>query len=246
MASSSTGKWVNRVGSSGGGKAYKKARPANYYGILGLIVLLGVLSIIFARYQYQNPASTPTTPPAVGTTWYSALATEECGIVLPNVAASTSTTNGIVMASNNVIKVAPQNSSESGNNATVQRLIDNTSGLTFSKDRFSLPGSNGLADPKYTFNSGDTCDKTSKYPGQKGQPVIAYWTSLVQKAPKITTDPSTIHFSNYLRVTLAFEPKGVTPKAPSAVTVAAMFKAGSGVTTTTTATSTTTTTTPKG
>jgi hypothetical protein len=168
---------------------------------------------------------------------------------LPNLAADSSSTNGIVMAASNVIQVAPKNSSESGNNATVQRLIDNTAGLSFTKDRFTLPGSNGLADPKYTFNDGDTCAKTSKYPGQKGHPVIAYWSSLVQKTPTITTDPSSIHFSNYLRVTLAFEPKGVTPKAPSAVTVAAMFKAGSAVTTTTSATSTTSstaTTTPKG
>src|SRR5665213_3541866 len=64
VANSATGKWVSRVGASGGGKAYKKSRPSNYYGILVVIVVLGLATTILARYDYQHPASAASgTPP---------------------------------------------------------------------------------------------------------------------------------------------------------------------------------------
>jgi len=40
VAKSATGRWVSRVGASGGGKAYKKTRPGNFYGALVVIVVL--------------------------------------------------------------------------------------------------------------------------------------------------------------------------------------------------------------
>ena len=64
----------------------------------------------------------------------------------------------------------------------------------------------------------------------------AYWTRFGQKKPTITTDPTKIKFSRYLRVTLAFEPAGVTPKLPLQASINAMFAAAQSTTSTTVAT----------
>ena len=74
VAKSASGKWVSKVGATGGGKAYKKSRPGNYYGVLAIIVILGLLATVVARYDYQHPAKAATgVAPRVGTTWYAAL-----------------------------------------------------------------------------------------------------------------------------------------------------------------------------
>jgi len=62
VAKSATGKWVSRVGSSGGGKAYKKTRPSNFYGILIVIVVLGLVATALARYDYQHPSKAAKGP----------------------------------------------------------------------------------------------------------------------------------------------------------------------------------------
>ena len=62
MAKSTTGKWVSRVGASGGGKAYKKSRPSNYYGALAVIVILGIAATVLARYDYVHPHHAPRDP----------------------------------------------------------------------------------------------------------------------------------------------------------------------------------------
>src|ERR1035438_6646526 len=59
VAKSATGRWVSRVGASGGGKAYKKTRPGNFYGALAVIVVLGLVATVFARYEYQHPTKKP-------------------------------------------------------------------------------------------------------------------------------------------------------------------------------------------
>ena len=91
VAKSATGRWVSRVGASGGGKAYKKTRPGNFYGALAVIVILGLVATVFARYEYQHPAKRAAgVPPKIGTTWYAALSIQDCGKYLPYLPADTS------------------------------------------------------------------------------------------------------------------------------------------------------------
>ena len=69
MAKSNLGKRVSSVGSQGGGKTYKKTRPANFYGALAVIVILGLALTAYSRYEYQNPAkrsTTTTIAPGIG------------------------------------------------------------------------------------------------------------------------------------------------------------------------------------
>lgn len=245
MAKSTTGKWVSRVGASGGGKAYRKSRPSNYYGALAVIVVLGIATTVLARYDYQHPHKATGTPPTVGTTWYAALRIEACGKALPDLTPDPLTGAGLKIVGNNVVRVSPTSAADSGAHATLAQFANEFPGLIISSSELAVPSASGAANPTTTYRNGNTCPSGTKYAGQAGQVSYAYWTSFGQTKPTITTNPGSIKFRQYLRVTMAFEPKGVTPAPPSQTTVNAMVQAGSSPTTTTTpAVFSTTTTTP--
>ncbi len=239
MAKSAAGKWVSRVGSSGGGRSYKKSRPSNFYGALVVIVVLGLAATVLARYEYQNPsAGSPSTPPTIGTTWYAALSIDNCGTPV-TLAPDPTTTGGFTVEANNVVKVSPVTKADAGNNATLAQFTREYTGLLATSTELSYPHGKGTA----TLKNGATCAPKTKYAGKVGQVSYAYWSSLAQKKPTVTTDPSTIKFSQYLRVTMAFLPSGVTPPAPSKSTVTAMVQTAVTPSTTTTLAPVTTTTT---
>src|ERR1700688_98139 len=77
MARSSTGKSVARAAATGGGTSYRGQMPVNWYAALVLIVLVGIGSVVLARYNYAK--GSPTTAPIVGQTWHAALAFDICG-----------------------------------------------------------------------------------------------------------------------------------------------------------------------
>ena len=237
---------MSRVGSSGGGKAYKKTRPSNFYGILVVIVVLGLAATILARYDYQHPASAATGPaPAVGTTWFAAVSVEACGETLPYLKTDPTNAGGLKILTDNVLQISPVNAADSGNHATLAQFGVEFPGLVLSSSELAIPSPAGVANANTTYRNGEACPASSKYPKKLGQVEYAYWTSFSQKTPKITTNPSSIKLTQYLRVTLAFDPTGVTPSAPSKATVAAMVVDQANVGTTTTTAPTTTTTAPK-
>ena len=130
----------------------------------------------------------------------------------------------------------------------MSQFSDEFPGLTASSGELAIPNSKGAADAATTYRNGAACPPKTKDAGQTGKIEYAYWSTISQTKPKITTNPAAIKFGEYMRVTMAFEPTGVTPTAPSTATVDAMVKAGSTATTTTTAatsTNTATTTTTK-
>ena len=237
VANSTSGKWVSRVGASGGGKAYKKARPGNYYGVLAVIVVLGLFAAVYSRYEYQHPSKGAAgVPPTVGTTWYASLAIENCGVQLPALTPDPSYKGGFTVQAPNVIKVSPVTAADSGVHATLSQFAAEFPGLIVSSTELAVPNSTGTANQTTTFKNGQVCGTSTKYAGQAGHVSVAYWTSFAQKKPIVTTDPTKIKFAQYLRVTMAFDPTGVTPAPPSQLTVNAMVKAGSAPATTTTLT----------
>ena len=242
VAKSAAGKWVSRVGASGGGKAYKKTRPGNYYGVLAIIVILGLASVVFARYEYRHPSTSTSGPePRIGTTWYSALAIDDCGTPLPYLNPDPTYKGGFTVLSNNVIKVSPVSAADAGDNATVSQFAAEFPGLIASSTELAVPTATGTSDAATTYHNGDSCGPKTKYAGQSGHIIYAYWRNFGQKEPSTTTNPSSIKFSQYLRVTMAFVPNGVTPNAPSQKTVNSMVLAATTTVTTTTTPVTTTT-----
>jgi hypothetical protein len=163
VAKSASGKWVSRVGATGGGKAYKKTRPANYYGVLALIVILGMLSAVWARYEYQHPAkAVHATAPAIGTTWYAGLSIQACGQTLPYLTPDPTTSGGFTVQADNVIKVSPKTAADSGNNATVSQFSDEFPGLTASSGELAIPNSKGAADAATTYRNGRRTDREDR------------------------------------------------------------------------------------
>ena len=237
MAKSNSGKWVSRVGAGGGGKAYQKSRPFNYYGVISVIVVLGLLLVVYSRYEYQNPASEAA--PAVGTTWFAAFAGEACGKTMAPLTPDAQTaTNGLTVIQQNVIVISPKTPEESGNNATLATFMTQHPGLTFSDNTLSFPSTTvGDVVSKYSYKDGAKCPKGSKYAGQVGHIGIAYWSQFGQKDPVITTDPASVKFTDLMRITFFFAPDGVKPSQPSTETLAYMVQLqqatnGSGTTTT--------------
>ncbi len=240
MAKSTAGKWVSRVGASGGGKAYKKTRPGNYYGALAVIVILGLSSTVYARYEYQHPAAASTrngVAPQIGTTWYAALSIQACGKYLPFLSPDKSNkTAGLTILPTNVIRVSPTSAADAGTHATLSQFAAEFPGLIASTSQLSVPTPTGVANPATSYTNGRACPsgKGAKYPGQAGKVIYSY-SKYGQMKPKTTNDPSTIKFSQFLHVTMAFEPSGVLPLAPTQVTIDAMTKYAQTTTSTTTA-----------
>jgi hypothetical protein len=244
VAKSTSGKWVSRVGAAGGGKTYQKTRPANFYGALAVIVILGLALTAYSRYEYQNPVKhhKVVVAPAIGSVQYAALSVQACGVTLPDLVPDTTYKGGgFIVGSDNVVRLTPLTAADAGNNATLKTFASEYSGLKATSTELAIPKGAGLANPKTTYKNGDACGPTTKYPGKKGNVVYAYWTTLGQEKPTLTTNPAKIKFTKDLRVTLAFEPTGVTPTPPSAKSVDEMVLDATTPTTTTTAPTTTTT-----
>jgi hypothetical protein len=248
VAKSATGRWVSRVGASGGGKAYKKTRPGNFYGALAVIVILGLVATVFARYEYEHPAKRAAgVAPKIGTTWYAAISIQDCGKYLPYLSVDTSVkAQGMYALADDVLKISPVSAADSGNNATLSQFGDEYPGLLISSSQMNIPkDAIGTANPATSYSNGKACPtgKGTLYPGQAGKVSYAYWSTFGQKKPTITTNPATIKFAPDLRISMAFDPAGVTPKPPLQASVNAMVADATTVTTTTVTTPVATTTT---
>jgi hypothetical protein len=242
VAKSTSGKWVSRVGATGGGKTYTKARPSSFYAVVVLIIVVGLALVVYSRYEYQHPLKKVVVEPAIGTTQFAALSIQDCGVSLPYLPVDPTTKGGFIVESDDVIQVSPVSAADAGNNATVKTFASEYPNLVATSSELAVPKSTGVANPATTFKNGDVCGPKTKYPGEKGKVVYAYWTSFDQKKPTLTTNPAKIKFVKDLLLTMAFEPSGVTPGLPATTTVDQMtLHATTSSTTTTTAPTTTTT-----
>jgi hypothetical protein len=244
VASSNTGGWVRRVGSAGGGKTYRRRRPINYYGIIGVVCVLGVLSVALARYDYRNPASAASkvTTPTTSDDWFAATGIFVCGSELaPLPANGTPSSTGFTAQSGGYLKINPKDSSQTGAKATLAAFVADYHGLTLSSTVLTLPPltKGGKA---VTYTNGDTCPKGTKDHGKKGQVAISYWRNLSATKVTSTNQAGLVHFSPNMLITFGFVPSGTAMPKPPDSAIAAMLAAptATGVTTTTAPTTTTT------
>jgi hypothetical protein len=247
VATTNTGGWVRRVGASGGGKTYRKRRPFNFYGVLGVVVVLGFASVTWARYQYEHPAAAASSiAPTTKDTWYAALGLNVCGQQLPALAANSSVgITGYGAVKGGAIEVSPLTASEAGNNATLALFVDSYGGLAVSKHKLVVPvvTKSKKGPSTRTYSTGTACPKGTPDAGKVGAVVIATWPDIGSTSPHLYTSPSAVHFTaDELLVTIAFEPTGVTPPKPPGKAIATMLNPPTATTTTTTSTSTSTST----
>ena len=239
MANNSTGKWVQRAATTGGGRTYRGQMPVNWYATLALIIVVGLFLVGLSRYQLSHKTTSSTGPPTTTQTWYAGLGINVCGTFEANLPASTKkATTGLVADGNGVVTVAPKNSSESGSNATLGKFVSNYKGLELTNSTLRYPG-------KSTYTNGDVCPKGSPDAGKPGVVIVYSWPSFTaKKGAETPGDPQKLLFQNGQLITMAFVPANVTiPKPPSSVITSLITADQAGPTTPTTAPTLTPTTT---
>ncbi len=187
MASNSTGRWVERAATTGGGRTYRGQAPVNWYASLVLICIVGLALIGFSRYQRTHPASSSSGPPTTSQIWYAALGTDICGTMLGNLPASTNTQKtGLTSNGNGVVTVHPLNSSESGSNATLGTFVQHFSGLTLNATTLQYPG-------RAAYTNGDVCPKNTPDAGKPGVVLTVSWPNFncPARAPRRAAIPRT-------------------------------------------------------
>jgi hypothetical protein len=247
MARSSSGKSVARAAATGGGTTYRGQMPVNWYAALIIIVVLGVASVAFARYNYAKGGPEPT----VNQTWHAGLALDICGTTEPDLPASTaSSTNGLVMAAGGVMVIAPKTNSEAGANATLGKFTSQYQGLHLTDTSLQLPAKGA---PNYV--NGQACPKGTPDAGKKGTVRVRSWVlttatnkngSFVQIGGAYAPSPTGLKLLDRQLITIGFGPSNAALPKPSAATVKALTQAIEGtsapVTTTTVAPTVTPTT----
>ena len=242
MAQSQSGKWVSRVGSTGGGRNYRSRRPLNFYGVIAIIVVLGLLSIFWARHEYKNSASPSLLPPLAGTTSYVALGFDVCGTLQSPLPAQSHDHRAAQRpVAQGVVQVAPTTKAQAGTNANVAALAAGYPGLTITSTKLALPASGTTK--AISYQNGEACPAGTPDAGKTGSVVIARWSSFADEVPDADYRPFRVRLTANSLVTVGFLPSGTTPKKPPQTTITAMLVAAqSGSTTPTTAPATTTTT----
>jgi|HubBroStandDraft_1064217.scaffolds.fasta_scaffold95527_2 hypothetical protein len=246
MARRDSGKWVARAAATGGGRSYRGQMPTKWYGTLFLIVLLGIVFVVYSRYEDQNPVA--ATPPAIGTHWYDSLAIDVCGDVQPELGTNPNSVSnpGIHTDGDGVIRIEPTRSADAGNNATLARFVADYPKFALTSSSLTIPG-------EKVRNNGDKCPKETPDAGKAAKVEIKVWPS--SQAPGVnepytTTDPSSVKLAppTGQLITIAFVPAGASIPKPSATTITTMLQAisqaGSTTTSVTAPLSVTTTTAP--
>ena len=252
MARSSSGKSVARAAATGGGATYRGQMPVNWYAALVVIVLIGLGSVAFAKYHYDQ---TPTVvEPTVGTTWHAGLAFDICGTTQQALTASpSSASTGLTATGSGVLQIAPKNAGEAGNNATLGKFADGYTGLTLTNTTLKYPTSSS---PEY--RNGQKCAAGTPDAGKVGE-VQARWWVLSTKLGKngeeeetgglTTVKPADLKLLNRQLITVGFVPDTTQlPKPPSSTILALVQELSGGAvpvaTTTTTPGQTPTTVAP--
>jgi len=108
MGRASSSKKVARAAGIGGGRSHRRQTPWTYYGVIALIVVLGVVTT-FASRQSRNDKinGAGTVPPTVGTTWFEGYAVYECGKFVDAISTKSPNPEGITTRQEGVITVAP-------------------------------------------------------------------------------------------------------------------------------------------
>jgi hypothetical protein len=225
--------------------------PVNWYAGLIVIVLIGLGSVILARYDYGKTSG--GTQPTVGETWHAGLAFDICGTTVAALPASAqSSTNGLTTTGSGVLLIAPKSSAEAGNNATLGKFASEYTGLTLSNTALKYPGTSVPA-----YKNGQACAAGTPDAGKKGVMLARSWVlstktvkgnQLKQTGGATTTSPKSLKLANRQLITVGFVPAGTKLPKPPGTTTVALLNAIEGttapVTTTTAAPVATTTTAP--
>jgi hypothetical protein len=233
VGKASSSKKVARAARAGGRRKVRSQRGLVFPVALGLVVLLGLGLIIYARNNNQAAA---TTPPVLGDHWHAAYGVYVCGSFLPSFTKgldpNAADPLGIHSHGDGVIHIHPFSSETSGKNATLGKYLD-WEGVKLTNDELTLPDGT-------KYKTGDNCPEGTPDAGKKATLKAAVWENVQTgtDAPNIwITDFKNIHFDrDGMGITIAFVPDDtdITKlKPPTASNLAQLGSADAGTATTT-------------
>ena len=219
----STGKWVERAATTGGGRTYRGQMPVNWYASLAIICVVGLLLIGFSRYQRTHQTASSAGPPTTSQQWFAGLGIDICGTMQPNLPASTNTAKtGLTANGNGVVTIQPKNSSESGSNATLGKFVSGYTGLELSSSTLQYPG-------KQAWTNGDVCPKGTPDAGKPGVVIVDSWPNFTaKKGTEPSGPPEDLLFQNGQLITMAFVPATATVPKPPAQVITSLITASTG------------------
>lgn len=210
MGKASSAKKVARVArAGGGGKSSKRGSKPLFPMAIGLIVVLGVALIVFARTSTKDAAA--EAPVANQDHWHAAYGVRLCGQGFAAPIQVQDDPVGIHTHGDGIIHVHPFTTASSGANATLGQFFD-AAGVTINDDEIDLGG-----DTKVTEGE-DTCGADDK----PGIVQVAVWDNAREAAttdPEIITDNiRDIRFTNdSMAFTIAFAPEGADIPPPPTI-----------------------------
>ena len=249
MARSNSGNLVSKAAATGGvrRRGSGTSGPSRFQLGMVAIVVVGLLSIVWAKVDYNNRNAKPpadTTKPTIGMTWYAGLETNVCGaIAAPLVTSATNAQNGLTSLGSGVIKIAPVSAIDAGRKATLaQFYTEFGSGKGTDFNANVTPTS--LSSGNRVYSNGEACPTGTPQAGKPGKVSISVWSSsaynLGGKPTLVTTNPRLVRFQDHDFITVSFLPDGVAAEKPSATVYANVNTATSGQPITPTPASTTT------
>jgi hypothetical protein len=209
MGKASSNKKVARAAGIGGGRTYRARTPWTYFGVIALIVVLGIVGTVSSRDRRLSQINgRGGTPPTVGTTWHEGYAVYECG-KFADAITKASNPQGITTNTPGVILVQPKVKAAAGKNATLGKFAS-AAGIKLNAAELQIPGGT-------LYQDGSTCQ------GQPGHVYVkefAYAGATVGKLyngkpgqlPKL--DPRDVPLKDQVLVTIAFVPASDASKIP--------------------------------
>jgi hypothetical protein len=212
MGRASSSKKVARAAGIGGGRAHHRNTPWGYYGVIGLIVILGLVITFASKQRRDNQINgAGGTPPTVGTVWQEGYAVYQCGKFAPAIDwKNAPNPQGITTKVEGIINIQPKVKSAAGKNAVLGKFADAV-GMHLNAAELQVPGGHRYLDGNscqgqpghvYIKEFADTTDTVgSLYNGAKGQ------------LPKL--DPALVPLKNNAMLVIAFVPSSEAVNIPA-------------------------------
>lgn len=224
MGKASSSKKVARAAGIGGGRVRRRQIPLGYYGVIALIVVLGVVGTVASRdRRIQQINNAGGTPPAVGTVWNEGYAVYACGQFLPPISVKSHDPQGITTRTAGIIDIAPTVKAAAGKNATLGKFATAV-GMKLNAAELQVPGGK-------LYQDGNSCEgraghvyvKRFDYAGDK---VGQLYNGDTKHGQLPRLDPRDVPLANDLLLTVAFVPsdKASSIPAPPASVQAALTK----------------------
>jgi hypothetical protein len=202
MGKASTNKKVARAAGISGGRSHRRNRPWGYYGVIALIVLLGVVGTVQSRDRRLNQiTSNGDTPPTVGTVWNEGYAVYACGKFLQPISITSKDPEGITTRELGIIDIHPTTKSAAGKNATLGKFASAV-GMKLNAAELQVPGGK-------LYSDGDSCE------GQPGHVYVKQFANLDDavgqlfdgaKGQQPKLDPAQVPLNDKSLLTIAFVP----------------------------------------